>query len=192
MDALAGSRATSRDWRPLGTIAPVDKLGLIVVDEEHDSSFRTTKTGCAITHATWLYYGPTGLAQWSVLGSATPSLEASFWSIGETNAQDPNNRYLKEIEHPPAAASTTPLYQRQPRLGTAPLASLAEHDLAALIMTCAGYFPRPPEGHSYFAKPQLASSPKTTDPLGKAPAKHEPLYRTTSPVSTRLRHCAQG
>ena len=42
-------------------------------------------------------------------------------------SQDPNNRYLKEIEHPPAAASTTPLYQRQPRgLGTAPLASLAE------------------------------------------------------------------
>ncbi len=83
----------------LSVFAPMPKLGIIVVDEEHDSSFKQQDG---------LRYSARDLAVWRahqrqvpiVLGSATPSLESWY------NAQ--NGRYRRLDLHQRAVAGAQP------------------------------------------------------------------------------------
>ena len=51
------------------------ELGLIVVDEEHDASFKQHEGGCATRRATWPWCARSQRGVPVVLGSATPALE---------------------------------------------------------------------------------------------------------------------
>ena len=68
VDVVVGTRSA--------VFAPVRALGLIIVDEEHDSSYKQEESPRYHGRDVAVMRAPTAQARWSVLGSATPSLES--------------------------------------------------------------------------------------------------------------------
>ncbi len=92
VDVVLGSRSA--------LFAPVERLGLIVVDEEHEAAYKQDRT--PTYHARDVAVRLGSLAQATVvLGSATPSVE-SYWL-----AQQGNYRLVELRERAPATDGTT-------------------------------------------------------------------------------------